>query len=159
MKVRIGNYRSEKSKKPRIEKIEVHPWDTYSAYHTLGLIIYPVLVAYRQDIVDKEIVPADFLKPVDVSDKTEEEAQEIHEKLHDEALAEWLAILDKIIWAFEQIKDDFRGEHEFFKINENEDIDDLESRFDIDKDGLNDYYEQIDEGLQLFARYYRSLWW
>ena len=159
MKVRIGNYRSERAKKPRIENVQVHPWDTYSAYHTLALVIYPVLTAYKTDILEKGAVPAEFLETVDVSDMTEEEAQTTHERIYSEAEGKWEAVLDKIIWSFNEIKDDYAGEEEFFAVNEDADEKDIEARYDIDNDGLNDYYEKIDSGLALFGRYYRSLWW
>lgn len=159
MKVRIGNYRSDKAKKPRIETVQVHPWDTYSAYHTLALVIYPVLTAYKKDIIEKGAVPGDFLKTVDVSNMTEEEAQAAHDSIYNEGAAKWEEVLDKMLWSFEQIKNDYASEEEFFSINEDADEKDIKNRYDIDGDGLNDYYEKIDEGLALFGRYYRDLWW
>jgi len=160
MKVRIGNYKSERAKKPRIEKVAVHPWDTYSADNTLALVIHPVLVAFKEDVKEKGAVPSDFLDPVDVSAMTEEEAQALHEKMYNEALLKWEGIIDQMIWSFGEVKGDYAGEESFFKIKDTDaDVMDLESRYDIDNNGLNDYYEKIDEGLKLFARYYRSLWW
>lgn len=159
MKVRIGNYRKEGSKAPRIERVEIHPWDTYSAYHTLALIIYPMLVGYRKDVDEKGVVPSDFFQAVDVSDKTEEEAKALHDKMYAEALEKWLFVLDKMIWAFNEIRNDYEGEEAFFSIDETKAEDDLQNRYDLDQNGLNDYYEKIDEGLHLFARHYRSLWW
>jgi hypothetical protein len=159
MKVKIGNYRKDDSTTPRIERIEIHPWDTYSAYHTLSLIIYPMLLAFKNDVVEKGSVPSDFFQAVDVSDKTEEEAKAIHDKIYSEALEKWLSVLDKMIWSFGEIKDDYEGEQKFFGINFDEDITDIKDRYDIDNDGLNDYYQKVDEGLALFARHYRSLWW
>ena len=160
MKVRIGNYKSERSKKPRIEKVSVHPWDTYSADNTLAMVIYPVLVAYKKDVQDKGVVPADFLDTVDVTGISDEDAQALHEKLFNEALLKWEGLLDEMIWSFDEVRGDYAGEEAFFKIkDENADLGDLGNRYDIDNNGLNDYYEKIDMGLQLFARYYRSLWW
>jgi hypothetical protein len=159
MKVRIGNYRKEGSSSPRIERIEIHPWDTYSAYHTLSLVIYPMLLAFKNDVVEKGAVPSDFFQEIDVSDKTEEEALAIHEAAYNKALEMWLAVIDKMIWSFGEIKDDYDGEQKFFGIKFDEAITNIEDRYDIDKDGLNDYYQKVDEGLALFARHYRSLWW
>ena len=160
MRVKIGNYRSARAKKPRITNIQVHPWDTYSADVTLGMIIHPVLVAYKEDIVEKGAVPSDFLRTVDVSDMTDEEAQTLHDQLYKEGMQKWSKVLDSMIWSFEQVKDDYVGEEKFLTIrDENADVTDIANRYDIDDDGLNDYYEKIDEGLQLFGRYYRSLWW
>ena len=159
MKVRIGNYRTDRSKKPRIENVQVHPWDTYSADATLALVVYPVLVAYKQDILEKGAVPSEFLTPVDVSGKSEEEAQKIHDEMYGVGLTKWEEVLNKMIWSFEQAKDGYVGEEDFFAINEDVDSEDIENRYDIDNEGLNDYYQKIDEGLSLFGRYYRSLWW
>lgn len=160
MRVKIGNYKTERAKKPRIESVQVHPWDTFSADHTLALVIYPVLVAYKNDIIEKGSVPSDFLKTVDVSDKTEEEAQKLHDQMYAEGIKFWTETLDKMIWSFNEIKDDYIGEEKFLTIrDENADVTDIANRYDIDENGLSDYYEKIDEGLQLFGRYYRSLWW
>ena len=157
MKVRIGNYRSDKAKSPRIEKVQIHPWDTYSAYHTLALVIYPLLVAFKKDVLEKGAVPHEFLEPVDVSDLSSEEAEKVQDVVYGEAEYRWIETLDKMIWAFEQIKGDYEGEEEFFSTRK--DFDDMNYVEDIDMDGLNDYYQKIDEGLALFGRYYRSLWW
>jgi len=159
MKVRIGNYKSEKAKKPRVEKVQIHPWDTYSAYRTLGLVIYPVLLAFKKDVLEKGAVPHEFLEPVDVEGLSEEEATKVQQVVYGEAEYRWVETLDKMIWAFEQIKDDFEGEEKFFSERKDVPMEKFEDRYDIDHDGLNDYYEKIDEGLNLFARYYRSLWW
>ena len=60
---------------------------------------------------------------------------------------------------FEQIKNNYEGEADFFTEREDVPVEDVVDRYDIDSDGLNDYYEKIDEGISLFGRYYRSLWW
>jgi hypothetical protein len=125
----------------------------------MALIIYPMLVAYRADVADKGVVPSDFFQSVDVTGKTEEEAKAIHEKMYNEALEKWLSVLDKMIWAYNEIRHDYEGEEKFFSVDDGKDVTDLENRYDLDKNGLNDYYERIDEGLHLFARHYRSLWW
>jgi hypothetical protein len=161
MKVTIGNYRPPNSKAERKINVEVHPWDTYSLYHTMALVIHPLLVAYKNDIVERDAgVPSDFLPAIDVSGLSEEEAQKVHEEHWTKALDEWLSILDKMIWSFQQCMEDYAGEEDFFSVREVPvNPDDPFGRFDIDQNGLNDYYEKIDEGLKLFARYYRSLWW
>lgn len=157
MKVNFGKYK--KNGKERTEKVEIHDWDTFSADHTLSLIIHPLLVRFKEVSKEKGGVPSDFLETVDVSEMTEEEAEAIHEKLHDEAEKRWHEILDKMIWSFNEIKNNYEGEEAFFSINEDVPEEDIENRYDMDKNGLNDYYEKIDEGLTLFGRYYRSLWW
>jgi len=160
MKVKIGNYRKGSNPKtPRIEKVDIEKWDTYSADHTLSLIIHPLLVKFRDNVLAQGIVPSEFLPTRDVSDLTEEEAAELHARLHVEGSEKWVGILDKMIWSFYQIKTNYYGEKSFFKEVEGNPEDPDYNKFDIDKDGLNDYYEKIDEGAQLFGRYYRSLWW
>lgn len=163
MKVRIGNYRGPRAKRPRIEKVVIHPWDTYSAEHTLALVIHPMLIAFRKDVEEKGGVPSTFLEPIDVSELSEEEAQKVHDEAHNEATAKWLAAIDEMIWAFEQVKDNYDGEQKFFKekapLEEIEDDGAILDNLEVDTEGLNAYYEKIDAGLATFAKHYRSLWW
>ena len=69
---------------------------------------------------------------------------------HEEMYQEWLSILDKMILAFEYHKMD---------------MDDVDSGVGIDENKWQTYLKEeerrqkiIEEGLMLFAKYYRSLW-
>ncbi len=60
---------------------------------------------------------------------------------------EWYVILDKMIWSFKEIlREDSR-----------EGFGDYDSRA-IDLEGFSLYNERIQEGLDLFGKFYRSLW-
>lgn len=59
--------------------------------------------------------------------------------------AKWDFVLDKIIWSFEQI---IHSEYE----------EDFHQPNNLNLDAYYAYNEHIQEGLNLFGKYYRSLW-
>ena len=80
---------------------------------------------------------------------------------------EWAEILDKIIWAFENVNndpqpiysDDF--DHRWLR-TENDDgsvtFKSLNKTGTIDFSPVKEHTKRVDEGLELFAKYYRGLW-
>ena len=76
----------------RYVKIEIEPFDTWNADHTLALVIHPVLVQLRDTnhgyaVVDKADLPDNLCSL--------EHCEE-----------QWLWVMDEMIWAFDRIKDD-----------------------------------------------------
>lgn len=97
--------------------------DFWSLHTTLATVIHPMLVEFRRRATDENIVsgyPANLVADTDIAD---------------EGYQRWLEILDKMIFAFEQIL-----------------IDDLDIILEKEMDA------KIQEGLDLFAQYFRSLW-
>lgn len=154
MKVNIGNYPSSKSTKKRKEEVIINSWDSYSAYHTMSLIIHPLLIDFKKKSIG---VPSSFI-PDDYSDKN-----------HKKVLKEWKIVIDKMIWSFDQIKKDFPGENKAFKKNgkkfsmkkddETNGSTITETGFSFDKEKYDEYYKKVQEGIDLFAKYYINLWW
>ena len=137
MKVNIGRYR--KNNAPRTIKVQVDKWDTYSADHTLALVILPVLKQYKENnsgspVVDNEDVPEHLRIP---------EGQEF--EMSDKWEPRWNYVVDEMIWAFEHlVSDEWEGE---FFANDTPDM-----------EGLGKVNKRIDNGLRLFGKYYRGLW-
>lgn len=92
MRVYIGPHEEDGSK--REIDVHVHDYDVWDAFHTLALIIAPVLKRLRAEtkssaIVEDEDVP-EFMRGTGDT--------YIHEK--------WMYILDELIWTFETVLED-----------------------------------------------------
>lgn len=132
MKVYIGS---------RYKIIKIDKPDTWNADYTLALIIVPLLKRMK---IEKDGAP--FVDDVDVPwyyrdnvNKLDENGLSIsHFKKY-----EWL--LDEIIWTFEQFID-WEWEMRYY------------DKIKFDKVGYNRHNESIENGLRLFAKYYRTLW-
>lgn len=156
MKVYIGDYPGLKSKKPRRIDIKIHSWDHYSADHTIALIVYPLLVEFKKKAKAWGGAPSCL-----INEKDGKNAQKI-------AFKKWLEIIDKIIFSFKEIANNLPGEKKAFKKNgkkyktekcENGTHKIVETGFDFDVNKWEEYNSKIQEGLELFGKYYTNLWW
>jgi hypothetical protein len=134
MKVIIGKYHANNSQ--RTIKVQIDSWDTYSADHTLALIILPLLKQFRANLqgapcVDNEDVPVEM-------------HQEI-EGYYEGWDERWAWVVDEMINAFERIVDD-EWEQDYHNGGE----------FDVE--GYKAEDKRIDNGLRLFGKYFRGLW-
>jgi hypothetical protein len=131
MKVNIGKYHNNGA--PRTIKVQIDPWDTVSADHTLSLIILPLLKQLKENphgssFVDNEDVPTHTPIP---------EGQEFERS--DEWSARWEYVMDEMILAFERIvNDDWSA--------------------DVPSENWVKEEERIANGLRLFGKYFRGLW-
>lgn len=117
---------------PKIDYVKIDPWDTWSLDHSLAQIILPALKQLR---ATKHGVPGEFVH-------TKDGSKEIP---FARAERKWNAVLDHMIWSFEQIVLEDR-EEQFH----------LTGEFDVH--AYTAYYKRVDDGLQLFGKYYRNLW-
>lgn len=169
----------EKLDKLRQRKIDVHidDYDTWSVNHTLALIIVPLLKSMKGK---KQGIPVEF-----VNDKDKEyggcgypEQLELFDDLDEfykgESERQWNNTLDHMIWAFEQILDDqvLDERDDFYIPMTPEEIAEREARYEeadlspfkfndnmkLDIFAYQEYNDQIQEGLDLFAKHFRSLW-
>lgn len=136
MKIDFGPYPGPRAKKPRRMKMEFHDYDVWGLDHTLSMIIPPLLRKLKEK---KHGIPGDMVEHQDDGDYSDEAFAA--------GEAKWDAIMDKMILAFELVRDE----------------DEWEETLDIKK--LDAYIAEsnarravVDEGLQLFAKYFRSLW-
>jgi len=163
MYVRLGRYATEKDPKDfkRDQDIIIHRYDTWSMDQTLAVIIMPMLKqlkATKQGVpnIDASDVPL-FLKPTQL-----ENVQTDKNFFYREGdTKRWDYVLDEMIWAFEQIADD-DNENSFYdhsEVDDNEtDINVLAKQVKVDQEELDKHNQRIGNGLQLFGKYYRSLW-
>ena len=148
MKVYIGNYPKNPAKERKID-VRIDKWDTWSADHTLAVIIAPLL---KQLKLTQNGYPSGL---------TEQE---------------WNEILDKMIFAFDAlVNDDWEDQFHTGEMDivwtpiniKGEPVEDGEYRrmdkgpndthvFDVE--GWTAYEEKIQEGLELFGKHFRSLW-
>ena len=159
------------SKKKRRIKIRIDEYDTWGMDHTLALMIVPMLKQLKEkkhgipqlDVLQYESCNwwpqqcFDFYIPGD------EEVFEIAEK-------QWNEILDKMIFSFEQINQE-DSDDQFWIVKPILDLKDYSEdkgkecfpvRWKVegvyDHDGAKLYYDKVQEGYNLFGKYYRNLW-
>ena len=156
-------------------KIRVDYYDVWSADQTIAMLVHPILVELKKHkqgspTVDPEDVPENLRPTVAPSGDNGYIDDTHHER--------WAWVLDEMIWAFEQAKDGDYNEDQF-----SHNIDQLEMKFEpledkkglselkfnyqkdpskpayfVDSDGKKSHHERINNGLRLFAKYYRGLW-
>ncbi len=140
MKVHIGKYPKNPFKERKVD-VKIDKYDYWNLDSTLAHIIVPALKQFRANI---NSIPGDFSAKLhnesysqlsfDFINETYKEAEEI-------VFNQWKETVDKMIWSFEQIL-----------------ADDNEEQYIIDKKVYQIYRERIQEGLDLFAKYYTALW-
>ena len=156
MKVFIGRYPSNWVCKhnPNAEqtvRIRIDPWDTWNMAETLGDIILPMLKQLRDE---KHGSPGD-LKPFRET-SNDQDGQYVFDWYKDDDNAawdlghkQWHEIMDKMVWSFEQVVNRDRDSQFHGKKN---------GKRNFDINGYKAYYEKVQEGLDLFGKYYMNLW-
>lgn len=168
MKIQIRNYLK---KGPQRIDIKIDPYDTWNLDATLAKIIYPMLVQLRDNMHG---VPNDFAN-VGGEDHSLQQAFDFYTETVDDSFKQgvekWKDCIDKMIWSFNQIAyhdydslyhhgipnydwqpDNSSGKKMFKLVDRNPD----EHWYDYVGHQLHE--EKIQEGLNLFAKYYRNLW-
>jgi len=155
--------------------VRVDDYDVWSADHTLGIIIHPVLVKLKElkhgyPYVDENDIPEELRSVSSDGDKNEEEIDYLAE-------ARWNWILDEMIWAFGQhgMEDDTV---QYYHNRDQLDIifnpledgkpagtlgfthqkDPTKPPYFRDVEGLKKHDERKENGRRLFAKYYDNLW-
>lgn len=153
MKVQIGRYPSKYvlRRRPDAEQtvnIRIDPWDTWNMAETLADIILPMLIQLR----DESQGSCGSLQPFMETSRnfdgqyTFDWYKDDDEKAHELGHKQWQNILDKMIWSFEQMTVRDR-DHQFHKKGKG-----------FNQKEYKEYYERIQEGLDLFGKYYTNLW-
>jgi len=175
MKVKMGKFPKYA---PRKIDVRIDDFDVWNLDSTLAQIILPALLHLREV---KHGVPNDF-GDVGGEEYASQSSFDFYMESHDwafrESIKEWDEVLDKMIWSFEQIVIDTHdkkyahGEPKYkFKKSDykfaNPITNKLEDTFNIVNENEDYWYDdaghlmhmnRIQEGLDLFAKYYRSLW-
>jgi len=177
MKVKLGNYSKDGSSR-RVD-VEIEKFDTYSLDHTLAHIILPALLQLK---ATKMGIPAEF-GDAGGNDYDSQDSFDFYKEdrdwAFDEKCKEWELVLDKMIWSFQQIlldeyeKTYHHGKPEYDWVKNDEKIvnplnGQPEETFTmVDKNPGEHWYDhaghaehenRIQEGLELFGKYYRHLW-
>ena len=178
MKVDIRKY--PKGSGNRKVTVEIEKFDTWSFDHTLAHIILPGLLQLK---AEKHGVPSEVVNDVGGEDWNQQDSFDFYKETHNEAwdiaAKRWDEILDKMIWSFEQlVKDDYssqyhhgKGEYDWVETDRlypNPVTGKMEATFQmVDKNPDEHWYdhvghqlheERMQEGFELFGKYYRSLW-
>lgn len=177
MKVSIGKF--PRGKGQQKVKVEIERHDTWNMAETLADIIYPMLLKLK---AEKQGVPGDF-SMVGGENYVDQKSFDFYEESQDWAFEEkckgWDDCLDKMIWSFSQLIDDeweskyHHGKHETewvecADLRMNPVTGKMEKMFQMkDKNPGGHWYDheghmlheaRIQEGLELFGKYYRNLW-
>ena len=120
-------------KKKRKIKVKIHNYDTWGTYQDLAHIIAPLLERLKEN---KQGYP--FTYDVDVPENLRDGDEDFSEK-------KWDYVLNEMIWTFKQIADRDNEEEKFFTENK-------------DQDAYRKWMDRQQNGLNLFAKYYFSLW-
>lgn len=179
MKVNIGRYK--KANKRKVD-IKIDDFDTNNLDTTLALIIYPALIQLKQNKQGGPLSMPGIVAGVDLSTEQQLTFSFYHEEMPDDwfekQAEEWYLALDKMIWAFQQIVE-ASYEYKYVSVNPKISIKEsgnkylnpatgiLEPTYEMinvddeywfDDVGYKEHERRIQEGLDLFAKYYRNLW-
>lgn len=176
MKVNIGKFLKNTDRKI---DIKIDNYDTWGLDNTLALIIFPALLQLKEQ---KHGVPAEFVNDVaeDYNDQMVFDfMREDKDAVFQQGIDKWNEILDKMLWSFQQLIDDDHdskyhhgkrdydwvvSDHKFTNPTTGLDEDCYEM---LDKNPDGHWYdavghrlhnERIQEGLELFGRFFRDLW-
>lgn len=155
-------------KQERKIKIRIDKYDTWNMDHTLALIILPMLKQLKatkqgSPLVDDEDIPEHMRHSCPEYYETDDPW--IHYK--------WEWVLNEMIWAFEQELDDswedqfVHGESDIEWIIVSGKEEDDSAMYEmkqknpdywVDREGIKQYNDRINNGFRLFGKYYRGLW-
>lgn len=150
------------SKRKRKIKIHIDNYDVWSMEHTLSMIILPMLKELKANKmgygwIDDEDAPEHIRSTapgaregINNSWDWDRYAQDRHDY-----------VMREMIWTFQQLSLDDH-ESQFYDHSECENpADDINTqirKLKVDQAGLDAHNKRIDNGLRLFAKYFRSLW-
>lgn len=162
MKVNISKF----NRKGQRVKIEIDNHDTWNMDAALAMIILPMLLQLKETKQGfPSMVSSDKIQPGQLCFDFVEEN---HPETYLEDIKKWDDILDKMIWSFQQLVENnytelyYHGnpDVEFKKqtsiLVELVDLNPNGHWYDSEGHALHE--ERIQEGLDLFGKYYRCLW-
>lgn len=170
------------SKKKRKIKVKLDRWDTWNMDSTLAIIILPMLKQLKKTkhgsgIVDLEDVPENmrFTEHPDWDENYQfdfyhEDENDQHRHTCDvHTRYEW--VLNELIWTFEQLQPDCDWEAQYWKTRPEIDLKKYPEdegktvvpvrwkvKGDCDFAALKAHADRIQNGLQLFGKYFKTLW-
>lgn len=133
-------------RRKRKVKIKIDAYDIWNMDGTLSIIILPMLKMLRDD---KHGSPGDMIGFNQTSNSPQycfDFYEEGDSFAWEEGHKQWSEIVDKMIWSFEQNHPDYDWEDQYH----------TDAGYDVD--GARLHAEKIQEGIDLFGKYYRNLW-
>lgn len=154
--VTVNSWRSE----TKNYKVKVDYHDTWSCDITFATIIAPVLKEYLDQLlgapfVDDEDLP-DHLKITDGQLVDGQDIYSLPDQDINKHMQRWEYVVNEMIYAFEQIKDD-NIDTQFIAVT-GYGNGEFGSSYSFDTEGYREEVKRIQNGLNLFAKYYFSLW-
>lgn len=170
MKVNLGKYHKHSNR--RHIDVQIDRWDTWSLDHSLALIIYPALLQLKGNMPGVPMAFTDVGGDSSDDQKSFDFYAETYHEMVDLSSKKWEEIIDKMIWSFQQlILEDYTdryfhitipspGKPDYTTVKALSDPNSLcNDKSDwVDYVGLKLHDDRIAEGLELFGKYYRSLW-
>jgi hypothetical protein len=176
MKVNLGKFRDNDAN--RTVKVVINDYDTWSLDYTLALIILPALLQLRQS---KSGTPGEFMLDISGDPNAVQRSFDFHIETYnetvDKAHEKWENILDKMIWSFYQlVRDDYAKQYHHGKMELSFEpiemtnpvtgkTETMQQMIDKNPDehwydhvGHDLHVERVQEGLELFGKYYKALW-
>ena len=165
MKISMGKF--PKSGERRID-IKIENFDTWNLDHSIAMILYPALLQLKEI---KQGLPSEFAE-VGGEDWSPQQCFDFYSETTSACFAlgekRWDEVMDKMIWSFQQLclaNYDDKYHHGEMKIRWTEEdsqglstmIDENPTEHWYDNVGHQLHQDRIQEGLDLFARYYRNL--
>jgi len=146
-------------RKKRKINIKIDRWDSWSADHTLALIILPVLKQLKETkhgapFVNDEDVPEEYRSTNAPLKENEWDLDTYH-------FARWDWVLDEILWAFEQkCRDDWESDYYEYEHDPTykEGLGLGIKLVWSDDEGRKAHQERMNNGFRLFGKYYENLW-
>lgn len=156
MKVFIGDY-PDGDEERKVE-IQIDPWDSYNADHTLALIALPLIKQLKETkhgsaLVDDEDVPEEIRS---TSAAPKENEWDTDDFVH----ARWDWVLDEILFALEQHTDD-DAESKFYdhsEVNKDDDFMKQIKSIKVNREGLEAHQKRVQNGFRLLGKYWTAMW-
>jgi hypothetical protein len=130
----------------RKTKIQIHDYDTWNMDGTLAMIVLPMLKQLKETAHGAPACMPEFGQTSNQVQYSFKFYDQEDDKAWKDGFEHWKAILDEMIWSFEQLQPECEEEFTFHK----------DGKFDVE--GFEKYNQRIDNGLKLFGQYYRNLW-
>lgn len=143
--------------------------DTYSLDSTLAPIILEGLKKFKGVIMERNENDRVFGVPIKCHHGESE--QHHTEEERKEALAQWLSILDTMIYAFDRKNEPSMDDYNFtlnmvvLGRNEEDETSDVDIKCDNEEEyqrfrrDEEEHHERVKEGHRLFGEFFDSLWW
>jgi len=156
------------SKRERKIKIHIDKYDTWNMDSTLALIIVPMLKQLKETADHSPMMTAHEQSSEGSSQLCFPFYAEGDKDAWDHGHEEWQEILDKMIWSFEQVNTDWEKQFQSGKLDftfvkdEETNLMKVEygpnNTYKYDEEALAKHIERMQEGFELFGKYYRNLW-